>query len=68
MKGKRTIWKTDFKKRNYRGSAVIVEDVIWTGGSIPPIKRMLRKLNPHKRPFVISLLDCNRKADFSVFQ
>jgi hypoxanthine phosphoribosyltransferase len=67
MRGKRVLWKSEFKKEKYQGSAVIMDDVIWSGGALPPIKKMLRKLNPHKRPYVASLLDCGRKADFSVF-
>lgn len=66
--GKRSIWKTNFKKKDYPGSAVIVEDVIWKGASIPPIKNMLKKLNPRKKPYVIALFDCNKKTDFSVFK
>src|SRR3989344_4546105 len=36
--------QTDFKKANYKGSAVIVEDVVWRGHHLPPIKEMLRKM------------------------
>jgi len=66
VNGKRTIWKTTFKKSDYTGTAVIVEDVIWKGGAIPPTKRMLNSMK-RKRVYVASLLDCNKKGDFSVF-
>ena len=65
--GKRKIWKTNFTKNCYTGTAVIVEDVIWQGGALPPIKQMLLKMNNKKRVYVASLFDCNHKADFSVF-
>lgn len=68
IKGKRKIWKTNFTKKNYQGTAVIVEDVIWQGGALPPIKKMLKKMNPQKRNYTVSLLDCNHKADFSIFR
>ena len=59
--------KTDFKKRNYTGSAVIVEDVVWRGHHLPPIKRMLRKMNPNKKFYVVALFDCGQLCDFSVY-
>jgi hypoxanthine-guanine phosphoribosyltransferase len=68
INGKKEIWKTDFLKENYSGTAVIVEDVIWKGSALPPIKKMLRIMKPRKKIFVISLLDCNKKADFSIFK
>ncbi|MBI4088729.1 hypothetical protein HY415_01400 [Candidatus Kaiserbacteria bacterium] len=64
--GKRRIWKTDFKKRNYTGTAVIVEDVIWKGRALPSTRKMLNDMKK-KKVYVASLLDCNKKADFSVF-
>ena len=66
VNGKRTFWKTNFTKNDYKGTAVIVEDVIWKGGAIPPIKKKLKEMNSRK-PYVISILDMNKKADFSVF-
>ena len=66
VNGKRSIWKTDFKKRDYTGTAVIVEDVIWKGGALPPTRRMLNNMKK-KKVYVTALLDCNGKADFSVF-
>lgn len=66
INGKRSIWKTDFKKSDYKGTAIIVEDVIWKGGALPPTKRMLKDMKKQK-VYVASLLDCNLKADFSVF-
>ena len=41
VNGKRSIWKTTFLKSDYTGTAVIVEDVIWKGGAIPPTKKCL---------------------------
>lgn len=66
VRGKRKIWKTDFKKSNYLGTAVIVEDVIWQGAALPATRSMLRGMK-RKRVYTASLLDCNGKADFSVF-
>ncbi|MFC2134083.1 hypothetical protein ACFLTH_05645 [Bacteroidota bacterium] len=68
IKGKSEIWKTNFNEKNYLGTAVIVEDVVWKGSHLPPIKKMLKKMNSHKKFFVVSLLDCNNKADFSIFK
>jgi len=68
LKGKKEIWKTTFTKNNYNGTAVIVEDVIWQGSALPPIKKMLKKMDPKKKIYTIALLDCNRKADFSIFK
>jgi len=68
VKGKREICKTDFTKKDYNGTAVIVEDVIWRGGALPPIKKMLKKMNPKKQFYIIALLDCNHKADFAIFR
>jgi hypoxanthine-guanine phosphoribosyltransferase len=59
--------KTDFGTSDYIGTAVIVEDVIWTGHHLPPIKRYLKRLNPHKKYYIAALFDCSDKADFSVF-
>ena len=66
VEGKRTIWKTTFKKSDYTGTAIIVEDVIWKGGAIRPTKKMLHQMKK-KKVYVASLLDCNYKGDFSVF-
>lgn len=68
VKGDRKICKTNFTKDKYKGTAVIVEDVIWRGGALPPIKKMLRKMDSRKRFYIIALLDCNRKADFSILK
>lgn len=68
INGKKHIWKTTFLNKDYLGTAVIVEDVIWKGSALPPIKKMLKKIEPRKKIFVISLLDCNKKADFSIFK
>lgn len=68
INGKSELWKTNFTKENYTGTAVIIEDVIWKGRQLPPIKKMLKKMNFHKKIYLASLLDCNNKADFSVFK
>lgn len=68
IKGKRKIRKTNFTKKNYNGTAVIVEDVIWRGSALPPIKKMLKIMNRKKRFYTVALLDCNRKADFAIFR
>lgn len=59
--------KTDFKKENYTGSAVIIEDVVWRGHHLPPIKKMLRKMDSKKKFYVAALFDCGQLCDFSVF-
>ena len=66
--GVRTIERTNFKKSDYVGVAIIVDDVIWAGTVLPPIKKMLKKYHPKKRIYVASLLDCCHKADFAVFR
>jgi hypoxanthine-guanine phosphoribosyltransferase len=68
INGKSELWKTNFTKENYTGTAVIIEDVIWKGRQLPPIKKMLKKMNSRKKFYLASLLDCNNKADFSVFK
>lgn len=68
INGKSELWKTNFTKDNYTGTAVIIEDVIWKGRQLPPIKKMLKKMNPRKKFYLASLLDCNNKANFSVFK
>jgi len=65
--GKKEIWKTNFSKSDYIGTVVIVEDVIWQGSALPPIKKLLRTMNPKKKVYTVSLLDCNKKADYSIF-
>ncbi len=37
--GKRKVGKMNFTKRDYKGTAVIVEDVIWRGAILPPVKK-----------------------------
>lgn len=68
INGKSELWKTNFTKYNYTGTAVIIEDVIWKGRQLPPILKMLKKMNFQKKFYLASLLDCNNKADFSVFK
>ena len=65
--GKSVIWKTSFHKKNFDGTAIIIDDVIWQGRQIHPVKEMLKKRNPTKKFYIASLLDCNKKADFSVY-
>jgi hypoxanthine phosphoribosyltransferase len=66
VEGKREIWKTTFHPEDYTGTAVIVEDVIWKGGALPSISKMLEDMKPGKKFYIISLLDVNKKADFSI--
>jgi len=68
VNGKSSIWKTDFPNKAYEGTAIIVEDVIWSGTQLPPVIEMLKKHNPEKKFFIASLLDCNKKADFFVYR
>ncbi|MGE0792906.1 MAG: hypothetical protein AB7V77_01855 [Candidatus Woesearchaeota archaeon] len=68
VQGKSTLWKTNFTKEKYIGTAVMVEDVVWKGRQLPPIRKMLRKMNSRKKFYLASILDCNNKADFSVFK
>jgi len=64
--GKAKIWKSDFKKSNYTGTALVVEDVIWRGRSVNAVKKMLRNMKS-KRVYVAVILDCNSKGDFAIF-
>ena len=68
VNGRSRLWKTDFTKGDYTGTAVIVEDVVWSGRQLPPIKRMLRIMDPKKKFYIASLFDCNHKADFAVYR
>ena len=65
--GKASVWKSDFKKKDYTGTALIAEDVIWNGKSVNATKRMLREMKRQK-PYVAVILDCNHKADFANFR
>ena len=65
-KGKASIWKTDFKKKNYTGTALLAEDVVWQGKSLKAAKRMLRNMS-RKKFYTAVLLDFNKLADFSIF-
>ena len=64
--GKASVWKTDFRKKDYTGTALIAEDVIWLGRSVNATKKMLQKMKQRK-VYTAVLLDFNNKADFSVF-
>jgi len=66
VNGKATIWKTDFKKEHYTGTALIAEDVIWKGTSVKAVKEMLQDMKKEKT-YLAVLLDFNNKADFSIF-
>ncbi len=66
VNGKATIWKSSFKKDDYTGTALIAEDVIWMGRSVGAVKEMLHNMKD-KKIYTAVLLDCNNKADFSVF-
>ena len=67
VNGKAAVWKSDFKKKDYKGTALIAEDVIWNGKSVNATKRMLKGMKRQK-PYVAVILDCNHKADFAVFR
>ncbi|MBS3152887.1 hypothetical protein J4230_05780 [Candidatus Woesearchaeota archaeon] len=68
IKGKAKLWRTNFTKEDYTGTVVIVEDVIWKGTQLPPIKNLLKIMAPKKRFYIASILDCNEKADFAVYK
>lgn len=59
--------ETDFTKEKYIGTAVIVEDVVWRGHHLPPIKKMLLKMNKKKKYYIVALFDCGRICDFSIY-
>lgn len=63
---KAEILKTNFKKKDYKGTVLIVEDVVWKGTSLMAVKKMLRLMSK-KRFYTAVLLDFNHKADFSIF-
>jgi hypoxanthine-guanine phosphoribosyltransferase len=67
IKGKSTVWKSNFSKSDYTGTALIVEDVIWKGSAVKATRAMLRKMK-NKRCYTASILDCNHKANFAVFR
>ncbi|HEY4507873.1 MAG TPA: hypothetical protein VJJ47_03310 [Candidatus Paceibacterota bacterium] len=64
--GRAKIWKSSFGKKDYVGTALIAEDVIWFGRSVNAARAMLRSMRKGK-VYTAVLLDFNRKADFSVF-
>ncbi len=65
--GKASIWKSDFKKSDYIGTALVAEDVIWNGRSVNATKKMLWGMK-RKKVYTAVILDCNHKADFAVFR
>ena len=67
VSGKAKIWKTTFRKADYKGTALIAEDVIWNGRLVEATKKMLRKIKK-KKAYTAVLLDLKHKADFSVFR
>ena len=67
VNGKAEVWKSDFKKKHYTGTALIAEDVIWNGRSVNATKKMLRGMK-NKKTYTAVILDCNHKADFAVFR
>ncbi len=66
INGKANVWKTNFKKNNYIGTILLAEDAIWIGRSINAAKRAFLKIKKRKI-YVASLLDYNKKGDFSMF-
>ena len=67
VNGKAEVWKSNFKKKHYVGTALIAEGVIWNGGSVNATKKILKQMKS-KKPYVAVILDCNHKADFAVFR
>lgn len=66
MDKKASILKTNFKKKDYKGTVLIVEDVVWKGTSLVAVKKMVRSMSK-KKFYVAVLLDLNSRSDFSVF-
>ena len=66
--GVRSIERTNFKKSDYTGTAIIIDDVIWAGTVLPPVKRLLKSYDAKKKIYVAALLDCSHKADFALFR
>jgi|WetSurMetagenome_2_1015567.scaffolds.fasta_scaffold373461_2 hypothetical protein len=64
-----TIDHTDFIGfENNKGCAVIVEDVVWHGHHLPPIKKYIDCINPLKnKVFTVALFDCGNKCDFKIY-
>lgn len=67
INGKCTLRKSEFKSKDWNGTVVIIDDVIWEGHHIIPVKKMLKEMNPKKKFYIAALLDCNKKADFSIY-
>lgn len=65
--GKATVWKSTFNKKDYKGTALLAEDVIWNGRSVNAAKKMLKQMKA-RRVYTAVILDCNHKADFAVFR
>lgn len=63
---KATILKTNFRKKDYKGTVLIVEDVVWRGTSLTAVRKMVSSMKK-KKFYTAVLLDFNRKSDFSVF-
>jgi len=68
IKGKGAVFQSNFAKKDYKGTAVIVDDVVWGGHLLIPVKAMVKKMNPKKKFYTAVILDCNNKADFAVFR
>jgi len=66
INGKAKIWKTNFYKKDYKGTVLIVEDVIWKGTAVKAVRKYLYGMKK-KKVYSAVLLDYNHKADFSVF-
>lgn len=65
--GKATVWKCNFEKKDYVGTALLAEDVIWNGRSVNAARKMLKNMKS-KKVYTAVILDCNHKADFAVFR
>jgi hypoxanthine phosphoribosyltransferase len=57
---------TNFTKKDYVGTVLIAEDVVWKGTSVKAVRAMLNKMKK-KKTYLAVLLDMNKKADFSIF-
>lgn len=68
VKGRGRVFKNNFQIKDYIGTAVIIDDVVWAGHLLDPVKVMVKKMNPNKKFYTAVILDCNNKADFAVFK
>ena len=60
------IAKMNFSKSDYIGTVLLAEDAIWRGAAVEEMKEILNVMK-HKKVYLATLLDLNKKADFSIF-